>query len=179
MNDILGGCLMKRVLLVFAVAALGGLVGVQLAAGDPGNGNQLLGKGNVTYHVAAPGYDVNVSFDIHARGNGKSSEFEFSTTLPTALRSYDGSVCAGSYTDSIKGGTDFYFVGALISGPPGSSTYAGFVIHEGGPLGADYAADVLATNSLATAQATCSFLPGGGFSPINPVTATSGVLFKV
>jgi hypothetical protein len=165
---------MKAVSVLLASVAVGALLVVQVAAAG---GNELLAKGNVTYHVGgALSLDATVSFHIHARGNGESSGFEFSNTLDPSVRSYDSSVCVGSYTDPIKGGTDLYFVGARISGPA-NPIYSGFIIHEGGPLGADYAADVLASGSLAGAQQLCSRIER--LSPSNAVTATSDLLFKV
>jgi hypothetical protein len=148
-----------------------GLLALALAAGAAAGGNELLAKGTVNLGYSPT--NRTVSFKIHARGDGQSSEVD--VTIGSSSYSYDGSTCAGSYTDPIKGGTDVYVIGALMSGPVGAPGYVEFDVHEGGPLGADFGL-VDFWSSLHQAQLVCGLISTG--SPLVPVIAASGLLFK-
>jgi hypothetical protein len=92
---------------------------------------------------------------------------------------FDGSVCSGPYTDPILGGTDVYAVGAVLSGPQiFGDPYQVYVVHEGGPLGADVSWVVPANlTDLASAQALCASFPA--ITPAFVVDGAKNVLFKV
>jgi hypothetical protein len=92
---------------------------------------------------------------------------------------FDGSVCSGTYTDPVLGGTDVYVVGKVISGIELYGTpYEAYVVHEGGPLGADYSWSVPASlPDVNSAQSFC-----GSVSSVTPafgVDSATDLLFKV
>ena len=142
----------------------------------------MLASGIVTENLGSPASDWTISFAIHARGNGLSSLVSItqgSRRGPTST--FDGSVCSGSYTDPILGGTDVYVVGQVVSGNQiYGSPYQVFVVHKGGPLGADRSWSVPAIlPNLASAQAYCD---GPIFESVTPAFALNGasdILFKV
>ena len=168
---------MKRFVALLALAASCVVVVQATAAGS--NGNQLLASGIVTENLGSPANDWTISFRIHARGNGLSSLVSITQGSNGPTSTFDGSVCSGSYTDPNLGGTDVYVVGQVVSGNQiYGSPYQVFVVHEGGPLGADRSWSVPANlPDLASAQAYC-----GSISSITPAFALNGasdLLFKV
>jgi hypothetical protein len=174
-----GGVLVKRFFMFLAFAAASALVVAQFAVAG---GNQLLAKGTVTENAGTFNKgDWTISFNIHARGDGQSSQVDVTPAVgaPTASGpySFDGSVCAGSYVDPTFGGTDVFVIGELISGTGLDGVdYQLFVIHEGGPLGADRSA-LGAFPNLAVAQGFCTTVTHA--SPFFPIVAATGLLFKV
>jgi hypothetical protein len=143
------------------------------AAATASQGNRLLAKGTVSEVV--PGGDWQVQFAIHARGNGQSSFVTVQNPAQTfgfQSFSFDGTLCAGTYTDPTLGGTTVYVVGAQTSytGAGGRNLpYYGFKVHEGGPLGADSAwVDVYFT-SLSVALDGCA----------SPASTLSGKYFSL
>ena len=164
---------MKRLLVLLVLAFATTAVAVQAATAA--SGNQLLAKGTVTESVSPS--DWTISFNIHARGDGLSSEVDVTPGTGAPTTSLDGSVYSGSYTDP-SGGTDVYVIGAVFSGPVLFGAYQAYVVHEGGPYGADRSW-VLPTvlPDLASAQALCGTI--SSISPIFAVDGSKNVLFKV
>jgi len=72
-----------------------------------------------------------------------------------------------------------YVVGKVLSGPQlYGSPYQVYVVHEGGPLGADRSWSVpVVLPDLASAQSYCASFPA--ITPAFQVDAASNVLFKV
>lgn len=163
---------MKR-LLVLPVACVAALL-VAVGAGAA-NGNQVLASGNVSEVVA--GGDWSIQFQIHARGNGQSSLV--SAQAPAYSFSFDGSSCSGSYTDPYFGGTDVFTVGKRLgyTGANGYDyPYYAYVIHEGGPLGAN-GSEIFAMRDASYLSLVCAS-PGSWLIPQFGLDAAS-VLFKV
>jgi hypothetical protein len=157
-----------------AAAAVLVVIGVPVAAGADG-GNRLLASGTVSEAVA--GGDWLIQFRIHARGNGQSSEIAVHT--PDEDFSYDTSLCRGSFTDPVHGGTTVYGVGETIEyvgNGAFKSDYYGYAVNEGGPFGADFSWVVPVAN-LAEAQTRCA--NPASMAPPFSVNGGSNVLFKV
>jgi hypothetical protein len=169
---------LRKFTLLLLVVAASALVAIQAAAAGP-NGNQLLASGTVTENLGGAPADWTISFDIHTRGNGQSSLVSITQGTGGPTSTFSGSVCNGSYTDPILGGTDVYSVGPVISGNQIYGTpYEAFVVHEGGPLGADRSWSIpVALPDLASAQAYCAVITG--VTPAFAVVAASDLVFKV
>lgn len=159
----------KKIRLLAAVGVAAALSLSIPAAARADDGNRLLARGAVTETVS--GGNWNIIFDIHARGNGHSSHVMVAN--PSETFSFDGTLCAGTYTDPRLGGTTVYVVGQQTSytGPGGADNdpYYAFKVHKGGPLGADYSWVDVPITSLAAAQAVCG----------NPATDLSAAYYAL
>ncbi|MHB8644145.1 MAG: hypothetical protein ACYDA3_14815 [Gaiellaceae bacterium] len=166
-----------RIAVVALVAIAFALTAGSAGAASP-NGNQLLGSGTVTEFVGGGPADWTITFDIHARGNGQSSAVSITQGAGGPTSTFSGSVCDGTYTDPHLGGTDLFAIGPVISGNEIYGTpYEAYVVHEGGPLGADRSWSVPASlPDLASAQAYCSTITS--ITPAFSVDAASSLVFK-
>ena len=154
-----------------AVAAPGG--------GGGGGSNALLASGTVVEDLGGGGRDWTISFDIHKKSAGNSSLVSITQGTGGPTSTFSATVCTGSYTDSGLGGTTVYAVGPVISGNLiYGSPYEAFIVHKGGPLGADYSWSVPANlPNLAAAQTFCESI--SAVSPAFEVIAAEDVVFKV
>ena len=148
---------MTRKIRLFAAAAAAAALSLTVpAAASADEGNRLLARGAVTEGVS--GGNWNIVFDIHKRGDGHSTHVMVQN--PSETFSFDGTLCAGTYTDPRLGGTTVYVVGqqTSYSGPGGADNdpYYAFKVHKGGPLGADYSWVDVPITSLAAAQGVCA-----------------------
>jgi hypothetical protein len=152
----MGESVTRKIRLLAAAGAAAALALAVPAVASADDGNPLLARGAVTEAVS--GGNWNIIFDIHARGHGHSSEVAVAN--PSETFSFDGALCAGTYTDPRLGGTTVYVVGARTSytGPGGADNdpYYAFKVHKGGPLGADYSWVDVPITSLAAAQGVCA-----------------------
>lgn len=115
-------------------------------------GNYVIGYGTVT--EVEVGWTI--TFDIHAKNNGQSTQVSV-TTETDATTVFTGTTCSGTYSDPVDG-TYVYAVGPIISGPQifEGETYAAYIVHVGGPYGADRSRVVPGHgSSLASARAFC------------------------
>ena len=169
---------MKRFLALLVLIAASAVV-VQAAAADT-RGNQLLASGTVTESLGGPAVNWTILFSIHARGNGLSTVVSITQGLGGPTSTFDGSACSGSYTDPVLGGTDVYAVGRVVSGNQIYGTpYEAFIVHEGGPLGADRSWSVpVSLPDLASAQAFCDNQVTG-ITPAFALVSASDLVFKV
>jgi hypothetical protein len=160
---------MRRVVAVLVLA--GALIPVQSAAAS---GNPLLASGTVT---ETTGWTT--SFDIHAKGSRQSSLVSITQGIGGPTSTFSGSVCNGTYTDPTLGGPDVYSVGPVVSGNEIYGTlYEAFIVHKGGPLGADYAWSVPANlPTRASAQAFCRTV--STITPAFAVDAATDLVFNV
>lgn len=102
------------------------------------HGNRTIAHGTVTEDLGSPAADWTITFNIHARGNGNSSQVSIMQGANGPVSTFSGSVCSGSYTDPTLGGTTYYAVGPVLEGNQIYGTpYEAYVVHKGGPLGAD------------------------------------------
>jgi hypothetical protein len=157
---------MKLFAAVAVAAALSFSIPVAARADDD---NRHLAKGAVTESVS--GGNWNILFDIQTRGTRHSPQVMVANASETF--SFDGSLCAGTYTDPRFGGTTVYVVGQQTSytGPGGGDNdpYYAFKVHKSGPLSADYSWVDVPITSLAAAQNVCG----------NPATALSAAYFSL
>ena len=146
-----------------AVAAPGG--------GGGGGSNALLASGTVVEDLGGGGRDWTISFDIHKKSAGNSSLVSITQGTGGSTSTFSATVCTGSYTDPVRGGTTVYAVGPVISGNLiYGSPYEAFIVHKGGPLGADYSWSVpanlpnlaAATDSTNAAAGPSVGRPGAG-----------------
>ena len=139
----------------------------------------MLASGTVTENLGSPAANWTIAFSIHARGDGLSTLVSITQGSAGPTSTFDGSACNGSYTDPLLGGTDVYAVGRVVSGNEIYGTpYEAFIVHQGGPLGADRSWSVpVALPDLASAQAFCNQI--STITPAFGLVSTSDLLFKV
>ena len=135
-----------------AVLVLG--LGIGLATATPASaadGPRLLAAGAVVEGVS--GGNWHVQFAISSRRSVVAVQ------NPIETFSFIGSLCDGTYTDPVLGGTTVYAVGrqtAYRGSGADNKPYHAFKVHEGGAHGADYSWVNVGLTSLSAAQSACA-----------------------
>ena len=162
-----------RIMATAAVGVLG--LGIGLGTATPASAadvSQPLAAGAVVEGVSGGNWDV--QFAIASQGSVVAVED------PVEAFSFTGSLCDGTYTDPVLGGTTVYTVGQQTSykgSGADNEPYYAFKVHEGGAHGADYSWVNVGLTSLSAAQSACASPAATLSNSYFPVVAGSALFF--
>ncbi|MDQ4501374.1 hypothetical protein [Sinomonas sp. ASV322] len=161
-----------------AVLVLAGTMAVVPISAANAAGSNSIASGTVRENLGSPAADWTVTFDIvHGLGQGHHSLVSITQGSGGPTSTFAGTVCSGTYTDPVLGGTDVYAIGPVVSGNEIYGTpYEAYVVHEGGSLGADYSWSIpQSLPDLASAQSFCTTITS--ITPAFQVDSSSNLVF--